>query len=132
MSKREEREEIVDAEIVDEETEGDVPESLGTIDTPDLPVTYEQPEVRTELRRLDALRLGDTVVAPVEGIVTALRMLPSGVVQVFFGGDVSWQAMMNEAVEAVVPHWRPGDLLPDDTGLDALREVRRVPVDATR
>jgi hypothetical protein len=108
-----------DVEIIDVEPE---PETA-TMETPNLPAVIDKPPTRLEPRRIDALRIGDEAASPVQGIVTGIRMLPDGHVDVCVDGDAVYTRWMSHVWDVVVPLHRPGDPIMDNASLRALGRI---------
>lgn len=89
------------------------PASLGRLETPDLTaLADDNGTTRIDERRVDALRLGDVIRAPFDGVVTGVWMQPTGRVVVRVGDDdQAWEADADEVVDVVAPQWRPGEML---------------------
>jgi hypothetical protein len=108
--------EIIDVEAVEVEAE--------RLETPNLPAVPDdgRHEVRFERRRVDALRIGDDVRAPREGMVTGIVMCDDGWIELALvgpDGATIYEVPMDHAVTVVVPEWRPGEFLDQLSGMRA-------------
>lgn len=96
------------------------PASLGRLTTPNLPAVADAPQLRRDERRADALRLGDVMLAPFDGVVTgAPWMRGDGRVDLRVDSDEGVLLIdvdPEEICHVLVPQWRPGELLDQISG----------------